>query len=947
MAVGPPRKPSRRPYASPPAPPAEPQSPPTGAETAPTSPDEPTHRVGHPPRGRPARPDRLVAVGPPRKPSRPAADTRPPAEETATGPAGTEAARPTVPPDPEPRRAAARPSVGEEVTTWPVPEEANNRSGVENTEIRPRAEENVTTWPEDDRPVAMPRGERPGALRVGVPGSGRHHREAPSALRRSTPRRARRRHRRLRAVLISIVVLAVTAALGVIVLQWLSTPATTGLRLAAGDGASGDTAFAIPAGGTGSTQVLNAVAVADNTIVAAGSDTTSPVPRPLFLMSPDGGESWQLGNVTGQGGHEPGPTTVGLVAGGDGRWVAAENGRPDGPVRGLWVSSDGFSWETVPPDRLTPFRGADHIADLARTASGFVAVGSTVLDDGTIAPIAWTSTDGEAWTRVASRDIGPPDRLRAVVAVAARDDAVVALAAGPTDTSSIVLHSADGGHTWRHGGELPLRPRPGSLATTSRGFVVVPLAQRDDDGDVPVYCSATGAEWSSCGAIGDLPRDSTGVSGIASSASGVTVLAERGLGRYTAYTSPNGADWRERGDIEVPGVLRALAVSDRGTLVVGGDRRSSDVDNQIVLMAGRLGGAIEPVDLGEVDGLIRIAREIGGIAAARGRYVAAGTAVGDAAIWTSADGRQWDAVIFGGPRVQELSDVAHGPKGWVAVGGSMRDSVVVEPLIVTSADGRSWTRVEITEALAPTEGHHFLAPHVVAAGEAGYVLAGEDRDQGGVRPALWFTPDLRRYTRTAKLPAEGTGVRVHDVTATATGYVAVGGSGAGVRETAVVWVSDDGVNWTDRSRVRPPGARSFGLRHVVSFGDRIVAVGTAAFETGVRQGFAAVSRDMGETWEYGRLPADQAAAVRDLAVTAEGMVAVGWHGLPAESDSAAWTSRDGLEWEHHPLTRPTLTGPGAQWLDALTISAGEVMAIGRSTTYSVDRLTIWRTTFTR
>ena len=170
-----------------------------------------------------------------------------------------------------------------------------------------------------------------------------------------------------------------------------------------------------------------------------------------------------------------------------------------------------------------------------------------------------------------------------------------------------------------------------------------------------------------------------------------------------------------------------------------------------------------------------------------------------------------------------------------------------------------------------------MVPRVVAAGPKGYVLAGDDSGPGGAVAALWFSADLRRYSRSVpqSLPAGGAGVRIEDVVATVGGYLAVGGSGTAGRTSGVVWVSDDGLNWTARKRVVPEGARSASLRRVLRHENDVVAVGGATNDKGVEQPFSAVSSDEGVTWKYSWLPADGAAAVLGLTSSDSGLVAVG------------------------------------------------------------------------
>lgn len=955
------------------------------------------HPVPPPERGsrrRRNRPDLLVAPGPPRRPARPdpAPERDIPGRDAPDGDAsGRDDPDRDVPDRDVPERDVPdRDAPGRDASGRDVPDPPERADRPAGSGPAPEQEPAEAPGPPDgvgDEPpiaVTAESGREPGPAeegsepvhRLGRPpggrptrpdllvaqgssggrgAAGRHHRpaDAPSAVRRSSPTR-RRRGRGLVVPLVMVVALAVAVGGGLVLWGWVSGPFTTGLRLVGDEVRHGDAGFApLPgAGGDGSSQVLNAVASVGSVMVAVGSDTTSPVPRPLFLVSVDGGASWDLGTVTGSAGYDNGPATVGRVAGGDGRWLAGGNDLL-GTGRGLWTSEDGRAWTAVDPGGLRAFSAGDKIMDLARTSSGFVVVGTTTLQNGSAGAVAWVSPDGRSWDRVDSREIGAPDKVRGLKAVVARGDVVVALGdPAPGGSGPAVLRSADGGRTWTHAKSSPadVVPEAGALAVAKDGFVLVPTQRRDDKGEVGVYCSAEGTDWSRCGTITGLARDGSGVKRLASSAAGVAAITESGFERYAVYTSEDGRKWSRTTDLgEVPGSLRALAVSDEGTLVVGGDERAADVDNRLVLMTAPRGGEARPVALEEIKGLARAARDVTRVAAGGGTFVAVGAASGDAGIWVGADGRTWKATgspqVLGGSRRQVLGDVTSGRRGWLAVGSTMTDASSTAPLLVTSDDGRDWRRVPITGPLAPAAEHDFLAPHAVASGPSGYVLAGEDRGPSTTVPVLWFSSDLKRYTRAARLPAGGGGVRLYDVSATSSGYVAVGGMGTAERETGVVWVSADGVNWVARKPVLPPGATSAGLRHVVLHGGTVVAVGTATTGDGQRA-FGAVSDDNGSTWEFSWLPADRAAAVRDLAATAAGVVAVGWQGAAGERDSMAWTSEDGMDWQPHPPTQDSLDGEGAQWLGAVAISGGKVVALGRSTTYRTDHLTLWRSTLT-
>ncbi|UBU12213.1 hypothetical protein [Nonomuraea gerenzanensis] len=810
----------------------------------------------------------------------------------------------------------------------------------------PEPEPDALDAPDGDEPevrrVGRPpagRPTRPDLLAASTPATqgGRHHRgPAPAAVRRSTP--ARRGTRAIPIVL--TVAAAVLVATGVLVWQWNDEDAT-GLRLEAGTGRSGDELFTIPAAGVGTDQKLNDMTSVGRAVVAVGSDTTSPTPRPLFLFSPNGGKTWRLGQVNGAS-----TAIVRRVVGGEGRWLASGGDESTGE-RGLWTSTDGYSWTAVEASGLAAFRAGDRIEDIARTGSGFVAVGRTTGDDGGTGPAAWRSDEGRAWERVETRELG----VRELKAVVAKGDTVVAIGVPADGEGSRVLRSANGGRDWQATGfQLPeaTDPRAGTVAVLPKQFVLVPTRRRTVEGDVRVYCSPTGAQWSQCGSIGGLAPESVGVESMISYPSGVAAISPGGMGSYTVLTTTDGRSWAKRADLGnlTGATLRGFTISDGGTLFAGGDQAASDVDNQLVLMAAPPRGDAARVQLGEVEGLTRMARETNALASHDGRYVAVGSASGDAGLWTIKNWQSWKSMSLGGTGRQTLEDVAHGGRGWLAVGGTAPNAGVTDPLLVTSADGESWKRVNVTGDLARRPDQPYLRTDVVTAGREGYVLAGESRDQAGtVSAAMWFTPDMRKYTRSNKLPQGGVGVRVHDAIAAGEGYVAVGGSGTADQERTVVWHSADGVNWAARESVAPPDATSAGLRRITTYQGKLVAIGTA-LTNGARRAFAAVSEDDGQSWETAWLPADRAAAVYDLAAAQEGLVAVGWHGVPGEGDSAAWTSQDGLLWNRMALTKDRLAGQGTQWLSAVAVDGAEVVALGRSTTYSADHLILWTSSLT-
>jgi hypothetical protein len=103
-------------------------------------------------------------------------------------------------------------------------------------------------------------------------------------------------------------------------------------------------------------------------------------------------------------------------------------------------------------------------------------------------------------------------------------------------------------------------------------------------------------------------------------------------------------------------------------------------------------------------------------------------------VWTSVDGITWSRVprddsVFGGPGDQEPASVTVGGPGLVAVGMegycecSVSDSANgYVPVVWTSADGITWSRVPYDEAVF---GDHFqLTVTSVTAGGPGLVAVG-------------------------------------------------------------------------------------------------------------------------------------------------------------------------------------------------------------------------------
>jgi len=284
---------------------------------------------------------------------------------------------------------------------------------------------------------------------------------------------------------------------------------------------------------------------------------------------------------------------------------------------------------------------------------------------------------------------------------------------------------------------------------------------------------------------------------------------------------------------------------------------------------------------------------VGGVA------LAVGAADGHPAIWRRAASGTWTlesaATLSAVAGRAGLASVAYGQAGWIAVGAAANGGTT-QPVVLASADGVTWQPVGTLAALAGN-GAQFLG---IAAGHGGYVVVGRQMTGGRIFAVLWYSADLRHWTMESNGGLDGrlTASTVNAVTATTSGFVAVGSHGAG----QAIWTSPDGRHWNPIGVNLPSGARSATLSFVAASGSRVVAAGyadTAAGDLPV----VAVSVDGGAQWRQIVLTApDGLGVITALTATPGGFTAAGLAGKGGSVRTVTWTSPDGLTW-----SQPTQT----------------------------------------
>jgi hypothetical protein len=285
---------------------------------------------------------------------------------------------------------------------------------------------------------------------------------------------------------------------------------------------------------------------------------------------------------------------------------------------------------------------------------------------------------------------------------------------------------------------------------------------------------------------------------------------------------------------------------------------------------------------------------VNSIATAGATQLAVGSADGHPAIWHRGANGTWSlvsanqAAVSQVPGVEDLTSIAHGRAGWIAVGGVV-SGTANHPVVVTSADGVTWHAADAI-ALAGAD----LSVSAVAAGKDGYVIVGQEVDGTRQFAALWWSPDLRSWVRAANDNLDGrlAPSAVYGVTATATGYVAVGSHSG----TPAIWTSGAGLSWTLQSFLDPAGVSTASLRFVAASGARVVTAGTADTRAGDIPVVLA-SADNGTRWTQDVLPtAHGVGTVTALSPAGAGFVAAGLEGPAGGQRAVTWTSPDGVHW---------------------------------------------------
>jgi hypothetical protein len=687
-------------------------------------------------------------------------------------------------------------------------------------------------------------------------------------------------------------------------------------------------------------QVLTAAASSGTRVVAVGSQTGARIARAQFFVSSDGGQTWSLGAEQAPSGGQPAPGhPATLVAGGAGRWAAV------GP-HSVWTSGTGTSWTLASDQGITPVQAGDQVTVLRRTATGFLAAGHTAAGG----PVVWTSADGTSWRRLGPAQLrlaAPGGGAVGAITSAAVAGSTTVIAAG-TAKGAAVWRSTNGGDTWSpvtvpasNGAAGPVA----GLAAAGGTLVAIRPGQAGGQADAVAFTSANGRNWKFGATIRGPGGTALTVQNVSGGPNGAVISAASN-GVVLAFTSANGGSWQGAGTLSngTAGTVAGLATASGGAIVTTGSS-AGQLGRQPLLTVDRA-GRVTAFSVATIPGAVEPELAVDGIAASGSSQVAVGSTNGFPAIWFSADaGTTWSrgtgatAAVLNRPGLQQLSSVAHGTQGWVAVGGAQA-AAAQHPVVVTSANGRRWRAADGAASFTGAG----LFTSAVAAGPAGYVIVGRQVSGGHTMAAAWWSAGLTGWQRATgaspgALGPAGSDRQMLAVTAGRDGFAAVGSAGT----HPAAWTSVNGKTWQAVTLAVPPSAAKAQLTQVTVNGRKLVAVGTAITAAGQTSPFAAVSRDGGVTWTESLLPSPGgAAAVDAVAATGTGFTAVGMFGAEGREDVVIWTSTDGLTWKANSPSVTGLGGQGIQEITALTVSGSTLTGVGFNASPARETPTIWR-----
>ncbi|MEO6350169.1 MAG: hypothetical protein ABIP53_05920 [Candidatus Limnocylindrales bacterium] len=306
----------------------------------------------------------------------------------------------------------------------------------------------------------------------------------------------------------------------------------------------------------------------------------------------------------------------------------------------------------------------------------------------------------------------------------------------------------------------------------------------------------------------------------------IAVARSDNNGESRVLFSTDGRDWSEADVPPARGEYVSVVATDRGFLMISSEEGAWTSENGLEWQRVANNWSGDP----DVGGAIVVDAVAGGPG-----YVAVGN---HNTVWYSTDGSDWALAEVPPPPAEPIRpdypdltvDILH----VAAVGGHLvatgyylaenSNASIGQDFVLASSDGRAWSTVlpDVGDRIGPLE---------IAAGPNGFLVIGGPLD-GGDESTIWHSADGVGWqiVGTHDFSSGSNEVRIEDVAAAGSGYVAVGLARDcfGCPSQALLWTSPDGGSWSelaggDPFNLREPGRSS--LASVAAFGSRFVVGG--------------------------------------------------------------------------------------------------------------------------
>lgn len=222
------------------------------------------------------------------------------------------------------------------------------------------------------------------------------------------------------------------------------------------------------------------------------------------------------------------------------------------------------------------------------------------------------------------------------------------------------------------------------------------------------------------------------------------------------------------------------------------------------------------------------------------QLVAVGEDDGDAGVWVTVDGNEWDQVpvddALGGPGTQvmlRVEGVSLSGSGIIAVGYEEIDGDQDGAVWLGDPDAEGWQRVKGPDLPFARDGDQQIVD-VMGDGQGGAIAVGfAQSEEGDLDAAVWRSKDGTHWIRSRDIALGGPGdqkimrIRSSGDGAELPRIIAVGSDDSNGSLDAALWYSDDGRTWV-KQRIEGVGSRSPRSQELLAFGfdgSDVLAVG--------------------------------------------------------------------------------------------------------------------------